>query len=500
MFKELELNQENIIKLILGFAFSVVVYSTLSYSLAPFVYLIIAIVTSFIITYVLPGKKIWGVFVVLISVLGAAYFAVPPQPPVFDEIPSFMVYFFLLERQAVMLSFILPALIGLLGGLLGWGMAWTLKPYKKIIKIATYLLLVLFVLNFVFFIIDLNPSTYGLISEEPGDYNYNNLNSVYLKTFYLMKKGDDFYDAFQYAQSRMSEPTTIMNRSRLWIMPVVFYLWKIFLPPNGFYIFYLYLLFSVIVFYLTFQVARAHLPPPINLVPVFSVSYIFYFGALAFWFAFPEYWGLFFLFIALFGIYKENKLLSVAGLTMAVLVFPVYLIPVALFAIFTMFVKKDWRRFLFLIPLIAFAIVFFIHYQILSAYVQEISPGKIWFNINLPEFYKTVFFGRIMVARPMVSLIFVIIMAVLALRNLVKTYWGRFLIILALVIPEILFFFNFGLNKYYLGLTYMPFVSVAACFIWNFSEEDTYAPQLEPDQPGEPDEKNPDEVADAAGN
>jgi hypothetical protein len=377
------------LRLAVGALFTVLVFAAFSYNLWPYAYIMVAVVSAFIVSHLLGSWKGSAATTILFTVAGSLLFS--SGPPVSNEIysPDMVMRHLIGLRQSQMLSYTPPVLLGVLGGFLGWGMGALSVRSAKWTRRITYGFLVLFLVNFVGISMDLNPASVQSSLREPLAGKYNNFNSMNIKTFYYMKGGMDFYTAYSTAYSQKADTPGAPPRSLWeWRLPTVFHLWKLLLPPNGFYILYLYLLFSVCTLYFVFDISSRYLAHPFSLVPVILSAYPFIYGLAGFWFTFPEFWGAFFLMAGLWGYSRKNDAAAVAGLSLSLAIRQFFVIP--WLAVISMLAwKREWKRLaLFMIPLLAMGVVSLLHWHGVNAvdypenpplgeWLQG-SPGKLW--------------------------------------------------------------------------------------------------------------------------
>ncbi|MCE1246495.1 MAG: hypothetical protein LWY06_07625 [Firmicutes bacterium] len=452
-----------ILRLILSVFVAFVIFSAGSYLVAVPAYIAVPFIVSFLITFIIGDKKIASAASLIISCLGCLIFAAPPfRVPGFT--PDSIINNIVSARQAYLLSYTHPLLLGVLGGLLGWGIASITAEKKKALSVITWIFFVVICINFIWVSLDLNPSSIQMAWEEPVPGKYNNYNSLNLKTFYLMKHGADFYSAYSLAFAEKADspgmgPGNLWN----WRMPTVFYIWKWLLPKDGFYIFYFYLIICILMLWLMFSIASVYLEHPLNLIAPLLVCPLFVYGAAGFWYTFSEYWGVFFLFAGIWGIFKRNIPVTAAGITLALVTRSFFIIPWAGLMLFVL-LKKDRKQILAcLLPFVVFAAAFLAHYfKVMSLSGAEISPPGEWMRGNFSHFLATMGFGSALVSQPEISIPMIVCLAAVVIVKMKNDHNIRMLAGAAFL-PMILFIFvGPETERAYWGIIYLPFLLLLA--------------------------------------
>jgi hypothetical protein len=452
-----------VIRIILSVITAFIVFSTTSYLVAVPVYLAVPLMVSFLVTFIIADRKVSLIASLLITSLGSLIFSIPPAR-MGGFTPDSIITNIIASRQAYLLSFTPPLLVGILGGALGWGIASILSEKKKAMSYVTYFLLILICINFVWVSLDLNPSSILMAWEEPAPGQYNNYNSLNLKTFYLMKHGVGFYQAYSLAYAEKAD-TPGMTPGNLWNwrLPTVFYLWNWLLPKDGFYIFYLYLIICIMMLWFSYSIASVYLEPPLGLVAPLSVVPLFVYGAAGFWYTFPEYWGVFFLMAALWGIFKNNLPLIAVGFILALITRSFFLIPwfgIMLFAL----IKKEKKEIpAYILPASVFLFAFLAHYsKVMGMSGAEVSPPGEWVRGNFQHFFATIRFSSVLLSGHLISLSLIIVMAIITTVIMRHDEKIRMLAGSAFL-PMILFMFvGPDTERAYWGIIYLPVLILLA--------------------------------------
>ena len=218
-------------------------------------------------------------------------------------------------------------------------------------------LLILFVV--VFYSLKLN-NFLNFDLDEPKLGTYRNDEMIFLKTFYLIKKGENYYQAFREANEADARIKKMTPDVFTWRLPTIFYIWNL-TANDGFQIFRNFWILTAIFLICIYLILVRFIKPclailgPILLVPYFldTISYKTSF-------LFTEWWSLFFFFFGLtFFLYKKTFSAGLLFL-LAAITRELIFIPLFSFFIFSLFLKKNR---LFFSIIIMFTLLFFIFHQ-----------------------------------------------------------------------------------------------------------------------------------------
>lgn len=148
----------------------------------------------------------------------------------------------------------------------------------------------------------------------------------FLKTFYLMKQGNNFYSSFSQALVNCGGFLKAPNDSTGWRFPTVFYLWKLF-AQNGWQIRTTFLIFSSLALFCSYLLTRKLSDYKIALLSPYMIIPYFLEAVSGHSFIFMEWWGLFFLIFGLTALLYEKRILSLGFLVLSVLSRETFLIP-----------------------------------------------------------------------------------------------------------------------------------------------------------------------------
>lgn len=221
------------------------------------------------------------------------------------------------------------------------------------------------------------------IAQEPLAETYFSDEILFLKTYFLMKKGVSYYSAFAQAVIGHGMMNEIPREIWGWRWPTVFYFWK-YLTPNALWLQILFLGVACLVLISAFSIAQNFLDKSFALLSPFLLIPYFLESAANTYFLLTEWWGVMFFLGGMAFFLKQKKTLSIILFSLAILTRELLLIPLLTFLIISLILKKDSKQLIF--PLVIFFFVLTLHYlkilQFLSFFPQ-LSPGS---RLHQPSF------------------------------------------------------------------------------------------------------------------
>lgn len=225
---------------------------------------------------------------------------------------------------------------------------------------------------------------------EPANGGYRSDESIFLKTFYLMKQGNSYYSSFKYASENGSRKINLTHDASLWRFPTIFYVWSL-TSHEGFQIFNLFwtlVLISLILIYLIlrkFVGSLIAIAGPTLLVPYFADVFAYRTS-----FLFTEWWALFFYLAGLCLLIYQKKPF-VFFFILAVVTRELLIIPILLLFFYSLLIKKN--RLLFL--LVIFVFIAFTQFHRMIVLRQEVLPVAAPLISRLHSFDKDSFLSMI---------------------------------------------------------------------------------------------------------
>lgn len=245
--------------------------------------------------------------------------------------------------------------------LLGYLIAALAQKFKILEKSAIWILIIVFLLNS--FVI-----SYDLRIWLGLDIPYNNDPGVFLATYKSIEGGQDYYESFKSAMLvRFSEqivPKDIWG----WRLPTIFYVWKV-LPGGALSIYLLYLLFSIILLCVVYQMARIFLPERLALLSPYLLFPYLHFGARDQMFLITEWWAAIVFIFAIYFVLKKHLFISTVLFSFTLLIRELYILPIGLMLICVFILQRRLIP-VFLIPIISFFIFFIYHVYRVDEYID----------------------------------------------------------------------------------------------------------------------------------
>ncbi|MEW6188863.1 MAG: hypothetical protein AB1466_01940 [Actinomycetota bacterium] len=352
-------------------------------------------------------------------------------------------------------------------------------------KFVLYSLLIFILLSFVVNATIFNTFVLKRVSFEPAPEGYAFDGFLYLKTFYLMKRGHGYYRAFGMAFDQDRRLTGTPPAIFGWRLPTIFWIWSTLLPANGTYLNYAFTFFSLLCICSTFIFARKFIPDEWALLASFLLAPYLLYAAMSFWFPFAEYWGFFFaLFSLTFFCYHkqfESALFALlAVLTRELMIF----VPVA--GLLASVSSKNRKKIIiWILPLVCFSIFFMIHYlAVKPKLVHAPFDLSAWLHGGFGFVKSTLGFGLNFFAKGEMLKFLLLFLALLGVLMLPRR--GEKMIFMAcLLLPVFIFFIVGGPWRDYWGIIYMPFILIyAPMFFGNLSGYPLFNPKVHSNNEG----------------
>ncbi len=217
---------------------------------------------------------------------------------------------------------------------------------------------------------------FGAVSlSEPGLKTYSSDEMAFLKTFYLMEKGQDYYSAYKTARENYSIGNLISSDVSTWRMPTVFFLWHIF-ANSGLGIFRLFVFFLSIFLVCVYLIFKKTYSGKLAILSILILlPYLYDTFSYNTSFLFTEWWSLFFFFFALTSLIYKLNWLAIFLFTLALITREIFIIPMCAFLIIQSIQKKEMRTFLF--PILLFLPIYALHWFNVSMIMANNNTHKI---------------------------------------------------------------------------------------------------------------------------
>lgn len=197
--------------------------------------------------------------------------------------------------------------------------------------------------------------------KEPVNEKYEIDTQIFLKTYYLMEKGQGYYRAFASAFILDSRFEQVPKDSYAWRFPTTFYFWKL-VAQNGYQIRIIFLTLSVMSLFCSYLLVKKFVPPPIALLSPYLTMPYFLSGVLSHSFLFIEWWGLFFFIFGLTFLFYNKRNISVFFLIVSVLCRELFIFPALVILIIDFLSRRKILHFAtFLISSAAFWVLHLIN-------------------------------------------------------------------------------------------------------------------------------------------
>lgn len=348
------------------------------------------------------------------------------------------------------------------GSLAGTVLGIILNGLKLLEKTAIWILIFSFLISSFVTSHDLRM----MLKRDVPLYTYNNDPGVFLKTHLLMDQGYGYYEAFKIAITGRFGLQTVPGDIWSWRLPTVFLIWKVIPGTNRLSVYYLLIILFVSVFFTVFKIGQKYLGSNLGLLPAYLIFPYFHYAARDQMFLETEWWSLS---IFIFGIYFfiSNRLFwTTVLLSITVLVREVYILPLGLMLIYSLFREKKLIP-VFTIPLFSFSLFFIFHLSQVNHYINTrgtiFSPRIISDTLLLIQ--KTLAFASweylLFQIRPFIFFLLVAIIGCLFLFFKEKKKETIFLLLSFSIFPIIFLKLGTLYNDYW-GIIYVPLAIIFA--------------------------------------
>lgn len=210
----------------------------------------------------------------------------------------------------------------------------------------------------------------GLNIYEPENKMYRSDELSFLKTFYLMEQGNDYYTSFKLSRENLAGEVELEADTFTWRSPIIFLIWSMFLN-NGIQIFTLFIFLSCLALGCSFLIVKKISNGKIASVSAFLLS--LYFIDTLFYktaFLFTEWWGILLIIFAFASLIYKYNIIAAILFTLAVLTREILVLPLLILFIWEIILRR--RTFwIYLIPVIVFGIFYIFHSYFITSLLNK---------------------------------------------------------------------------------------------------------------------------------
>lgn len=336
------------------------------------------------------------------------------------------------------------------------------NKFKKLKKLAIWVVIICFLVSSVATSKDLR----NMLSSDLPLYTYNNDPGVFLKTYQLVKGGENYYSAFFIAQNGTFTGKRIPSDIWWFRMPTIFYLWS-FLPGSGLSIYLLFLLLASVCLFAAYKIVLKFCGFRIALMSPYLLFGYLHFGARDQMLLETEWWGVMFFIIGLYFFFYKRFFWAIVLFSLAVLTRELYVISLV-FMFLASFANKRRRVWVFIIPILSFALLFVFHIlavtKYFSSFVEMFRPRLAGDGLFLVK--QTLVFGSweylFFFLKPFYFFVFFALIGSYYIFRKIDKGWGLCVLASFIVFP--IAFLKVGsvpFNDYW-GIMYIPQVLIFA--------------------------------------
>lgn len=249
----------------------------------------------------------------------------------------------------------------------------------------TILLLLPFFIIFTLGTIFNTISVRKYITIEPIVETYRSDLDDFLRTYYLMEKGQSYYPSFDQAVRENAFKGYVAPNVFAWRLPTLFYIWKYLPGNNGISIFYAFLVLAGVYFTVSYVIAVKLLSSKNNhlaiLAPYLLYPYL-HFGIRDQILLHTEWWATAIIFLGLYALLIQKKWMAIIFLSLGLFIRELYAIPL-LFLGCLLFIKHNKLWYLPLLAILFLAIFMLFHSTQVKNYSATQPVSGSFFNLRL---------------------------------------------------------------------------------------------------------------------
>ncbi len=310
--------------------------------------------------------------------------------------------------------------------------------------------------------------------DEPGLGTYRSDEMIFLKTYYLVEKGWNYYPAFSWAIEGDVRRIVLTSDVFQWRMPTLFYLWRV-LANDGWqvsFIFWICVMTTLTTIFLMVRKLAGWLAAcmaVLLLVPYFMDAFTYQTS-----FLFTEWWSWFFLIWGLAAFTHQKRLMAYGLWLMAVIIRELLVIPLLVFFVVSLIQKR--YRLGFLITLLFFGLFMWLHRGTVIHYMQGVELSRASLLTRFHGFDKQSFMPMLafsMRKYPLIQYKSNWLLLVLAALSFGKFLWRRkfdskltYLYVAGWSLFFTLPFISTNSYNDYWGILFMPILIATIPFLW----------------------------------
>ena len=235
--------------------------------------------------------------------------------------------------------------------------------FKNLAHEKVFILVLVLTATYIFSAKSIASKLDSSVTSEPIDKGYVSDEKDFLKTFYIMKKEENYYKSFGLALRNDARFTKIPTDLYSWRLPTVFYIWR-FLATNGQGIINLFIILSSISLLAAFLITKNLVKEEFAVFSLLALIPYFLNAVSNTSFLFIEWWSLFLFLLALAFIFNKKTSIGIFFLVLSSLTRELLIIPAIAISIILSFRHKKITP--LLIVVFAFLIFMFMHFFLIE--------------------------------------------------------------------------------------------------------------------------------------
>ncbi|OGE12683.1 hypothetical protein A2305_01065 [Candidatus Curtissbacteria bacterium RIFOXYB2_FULL_41_10] len=208
-----------------------------------------------------------------------------------------------------------------------------------------------------------------ILDSDLSGYAYNNDPGTFLKTYFLIERNVNYYDAYQQAFLGRFGSSIIPSDIWGWRLPTSFMLWKFLPGSSALSIYYLYLMLAASVLYVSFKIGSHYLGSISGLLSSYLIFPYLHYGARDIMFLITEWWSISFFILGIYFLIYRKLFLAILLFSLTLMTREIYILPLGLMFIYAFLLKRRIVP-VFAIPIAAFSLLFFYHISRVNLYID----------------------------------------------------------------------------------------------------------------------------------
>lgn len=383
---------------------------------------------------------------------------------------------YLSKKQTILIAFVPTMIIAIwllstpyaLSLLLSFTISFLVFPQllKLINKKPVYLLFPI-IISFIVITATGATKVVNKVKREPQPETYADDKIGFLRIFYQVEKGNNYYYSLQKTHIEDVRADTVPNDLFSWRLPTHAYLWNIIPLKGGTSIYLAFIILSVLLLFEAYKISSLFIKPVEATLSSYMLLPYLSFASTSIEFLQTDWWALFFFVPGYYFHLKNNRILASLLFFSSIATREIFAIPLIVLIIVEILVKKKTAVVHLILPLILLSILVAYHYTQVSQFtpLTIVTRGH---EISTYILHKTLSYGSVKYLlvdyKP-----FTILVVVVTLITIVKRS-PLFLTAPTLVPAALMLKFGASEHTDYWSILYIPLLLIIIPIVINFDK------------------------------